>query len=161
MWPTTSGSDIDPHADAQRLADLLHDLFVEAIEREIDVAGGGERLPAPCRLAGFCAEDGHQAVTQILVDLAVVAADGLAHRGEQAVENEYDVVGQARLADGGESPRIEEQHGESALHALLIRRCLHLAGNPRGRRHQPRDRQGVQGTDLAGEAHVGGRVDRP
>ena len=75
----------------------------------------------PCLLAGFCAEDGHQPVAQILVDFAVVAADGLAHRGEQAVENEYDVVGQARLADGSESPRIEEQNGESALHALLMR----------------------------------------
>ncbi len=99
--------------------------------------GGAQGLPASCVLAGFRAEDGHQAVTQVLVDLAAVPADGLAHLGEQPVENEYDVVGQARLADGGEAARVEKQNGEVALDALHFGGGRGLAGDPRGTAEPP------------------------
>ena len=73
------GPHVDPHADAQRRADLAGDLAVEAVEPEVDVARGAQRLAAAGRLAVAAAEDRHQAVAQILVDGAVVALDGLAH----------------------------------------------------------------------------------
>ena len=95
---------VDPDADAQGLTDLRHDLAVEAIEREVDVAGGGERLPAS-RASPASAPKMAISPSPGTCRSSVVAADGFAYLGEQAVENEDDVVGQARLADGGD-PRV-------------------------------------------------------
>ena len=62
-----SGTPISPAISRLRLSSA-----------EVDVARRAQRLPASGRLAVAAAEDGHQAVAQILVDAAAVALDGLA-----------------------------------------------------------------------------------
>ena len=79
-----------------------------------------ERLTAAGDGAGLGAEHRHQAVAQVLVDPAAAPGDGLADLGEQTVEDEDHVVGQARLGDGGEVARVEEQYRQAALRALGI-----------------------------------------
>ena len=76
------------------------------------------RQPAASPVAR--AEDRHQAVAQVLVDLAAMAADGFAHLREQAVENEHHVVGQRASLIDVKPARIEKQDGEVALHALSL-----------------------------------------
>ena len=105
------------------------------------------------------AEDRHQAVAQILVDPAAAPLDGLADLREQPVEDEHHVVGQPRLADGGEVARVEEQHRQRALDPL-DRPAARMPGvAPVRRRDEARDGDGVLRADLAGESHVRRRHD--
>jgi len=93
---------MDAHADAQRLADLNAELGVDAIERQIDGAGCAQRLPATDLHRVALAEYGKQAVAQELVDPAAVRVDRGAGGGEELVEDEHHVVGEATLRQMGE-----------------------------------------------------------
>ena len=85
---------VDAYAQHQRPADLAHDVLVQPVEPEVDIARGAQCLAAAGGLSVAAAEDRHQTVAQVFVDGAVVALDRFAHLGEQAVEDEHDVVGQ-------------------------------------------------------------------
>ncbi len=153
------GAHVEPHADAQRPADLARDLGIEAVESDVDVARRAQRLAAAGHGAVVRAEHRHQAVAEVLVDPAAAPGDGLAGLGEQSVQDEHHVVGQARLGDGGEIARVEEQHGKAAFRALGV-----ASGNPRRGgacrgSDEARHGDGLARADLAGEAHVPRRVD--
>ena len=127
MRPSSSGPGVDAHADAQRPADLGAELGVDVVEREIDGARGPQRLPAADLDAVVLAEDGQQAVAQELVDPAAVRVDGGAGRGEELVEDEDDVVGQAALRELREVAQVEEHDGQRLLDAGRIE-LLHVGG---------------------------------
>jgi hypothetical protein len=46
VTPDDQRADIDPHADAQGLADFVDDLVVEPVERHVDSARRAQGLPA-------------------------------------------------------------------------------------------------------------------
>ena len=84
--------------------------------------------------------------------------DRLAHHGEQPVEDEHDVVGQARFGDRREAARVQKQYRQVALDAQGFRGGCRLATLAHWR-DKTRDRDVVLRTDLAGEPHARGRVD--
>ena len=131
---------MNAHADAQRPADLDAELGIDVVEGEIDGARGPQRLAAAGLHAVVLPEDGEQAVAQELVDPAAVGVDGGAGRGEELVQDEDHVVGEAALRELGEVAQVEEHHGQRLLHAGGVE-LQHVGGlrTGAGRPQQARD----------------------
>ena len=58
------------------------------------------------------AEVGHDGVSRILIDIATVFGDEIAHRSEVAVEDFGKVLGRDGFGDGGEASEIGEKNGD-------------------------------------------------
>ena len=101
---------------------------VDAIERQIDVARGTQRLPAPRFDAVTLAEHGEQPVAEELVDPAAVRGNRGAYHAEELVEYVDDVERQALLGKAREIAQVDEHHDQRFFNAgrirLLDRRAL-------------------------------------
>ena len=95
----------------KRLADLGDDLVVEAVERHVDVARGAQGLPAAAGLAVAHTEDRHQAVAQVLVDLAAVrCAIASPTTAKSRLRMNTTSKGRRASRDRREATRVEKQH---------------------------------------------------
>ncbi len=78
------------------------------------------------------AEVGHDGVSRILIDIATVFGDEIAHRSEVAVEDFGKVLGGDGFRDGGEASEIGKENGDHAFfscEAKAIGIGLHIGEN--------------------------------
>src|SRR5262245_41249736 len=111
---------MDAHADAQRSAELGAQLGIDVVEGEIDGPRRPPRVAATGLNAMVLPEDGEQAVSQKLVGPAAVGMDGGAGRGEELVEDEDYVVGEAALGQLCKVAQVEKHDGQLLLHARRV-----------------------------------------
>src|SRR5579885_2267846 len=150
---------MEADADLERRFQIVGKRPVELDEALRHEARRGQRLAA----AGFGpapdAEKGHDAVADEFVDMPARRLDGFAHGGEIAVEDEDDVVGQARFGELGEGAEIGEENGDLALAALEVAGPGEAVARLRQRRQERRHANVAPGPELAGEAHARPRLD--
>ena len=160
MRPSSKRADLDADADPQRPAELRPSLALTWSRARSMARAARKRLAAAGLDAVVLAEDGEQAIAQELVDPAAVSCGSPRRRGEELVQNENDVVGQAALRELGEVAQVEEHDGERLLDAGRVRSCSSAASGPvlAGRSRRVTSSRLCR-PDLAGEAHVGRRGD--
>ena len=146
-------------ADPQRSGELSRQLAVQPLQGGVDLGGGEKRGAAGGLDRLIETEQGHHAVAHIFVDPAAGGGDRFAGLGEEAVEQEHRIVGEPRLAEGGEAADVEEEDGERPLHAGLLGIGREDGALFVGRADQPRDAQVSARPRLAGEADAGLGVD--
>src|SRR5262249_29954288 len=95
-------ANVDADAHVAGRAELAPRVAVEPRQLVQHLQGGQHGLFAgPGRALVFQTEQGHEAVTDVLVDVAALAQDGVAPLVEIAVEQVDDVVSQVALGERG------------------------------------------------------------
>src|SRR5207249_4556789 len=103
-------AEVDADADLEGRGEQAAQVVVEAGQLRDHVQRGPDGPGArPRRVGPVQAEQGHQAVADVLVDVAAVPQHRLAHALEVAVEDVDDVVGQVRLHEGRERADVAEE----------------------------------------------------
>src|SRR4029077_10610773 len=110
--------DMDSDADAQWLIELVTQRAVQLTQPLGHQPGGVERRTASGSGIALDPEQRHDTVADEFVDTSPRRFDGVSHRREIAVEDEYHVIGKATLGETGEPADIGEQNGDFALAAL-------------------------------------------
>ena len=141
------------------MLELAGVILVEAGEPRLDPERRIERLTGGLLRRRVQAEESQNPVADELVDIAARILHRLAHRLEIAVEDEHRVEGQALLGEAREAAQVAEQHRDLPL-LPLGPAAAHQGGHAVAPGGQDRhDGDLADGPELAGEPHIGARLD--